>query len=534
MRGLKIACSAALALSCSETVLPPNLGGTPFGEAIDLDQAEDLGYAAAPLPAAEQRPAGAITLRDVTSEVGLQGAVSGGNQHGVGIAFVDLTGDGFADIFVANGVSNTARMQTAPALYVNDGAGGFVEETAQRGISAIAQRDLFSVAAGDYDQDGDVDLYLGSRPQDILLRNDGGVFVDATAEAGAGGPPSETALFSDGRGKVVAFGDYDQDGWLDVVSASSTIPRPGVYLLRNRQDGTFEDVSEATSVMAHRSGNPCAVLWTDHDNDADLDLWIWNDRGGHILLRNDGGVFSDQTESSALDEVGITHPMGIDAADIDHDGDLDVYISNIGNNPLLRNNSDGTFSDITKRAGTEGDYGWGLSFEDFNGDTWPDLFVAQEDNRPHLLFAHQGLLPPTFERIEVEHPEVLDRQAAHNTAAAFADYDHDGRVDVVVAETDGSRITLYRNETEVGSHRYLHVTLGPSGGATARVGIKSGPLIQFQEIYGGSSRASQNEHTARFGLGNYSGADWVAVLWSTGAQRVFTNVEGNQRLVVTP
>ena len=106
-------------------------------------------------------------------------------------------------------------------------------------------------------------------------------------------------------------------------------------------------------------------MWSDHDNDGDRDLWIGTIGEGIFSSPTNDGVFRDATIDARLDEIGITHPMGIDAADIDHDGDLDFYVSNIGDNPLLRNNGDGTFVDITDSAGTGGEYGWGLGFRGF-------------------------------------------------------------------------------------------------------------------------------------------------------------------------
>ncbi len=524
---------AALLVACSEP-LPPNAGGDPFWVEVDTTGGTDLGFTPERIEDAE--PAGRLRLIDVTAEAGLGDGVGGGNSHGVGIAFVDLSGDRWPDIFVANGRDQDGT-QVPSLYYENQRDGTFLNRTTAAGFGVLANADLFSVAAADYDGDGDVDLYVGASQGDVLMKNQGdGTFADATVESDAGGPESNPALFGDGRSKVVSFGDFDGDGHLDIVSASSALPSPGAYLLKNDGDGTFTDITASSGVTIEPSGNPCAVLWSDYDADGDQDLWIWNDRGGHVLLRNDGGRFANVTED-ALD-VGIRHPMGIDGADIDHDGDLDYYVSNIGDNPLLRNNGDGTFSDITDQAGTGGDYGWGLSFEDFDLDGWPDLFVAQEDDRPHLLFAHDGQVPPTFERIELNHPGVISSRRAHNVAAGFADYDKDGRVDVVLAGTDGRPIRLYRNETPIGDHRYLHVYVEPSAGnatgVTARVAVKTGELVQFYDILGGSSRASQNEHSARFGLGPYTGAEWVVVLWPNGQYDVWQNVEGNRQHTLTP
>lgn len=529
----------AALVACGPEPLPPDLGDEALWAPVDLESAIDLGEPSGPVPGGEQRPSGPLRLVDVSAAAGLEGVASGGNTHGVGLAFTDLDGDGWADIVVVNGRSNVTGETFGSRLLRNRGDGTFEDATTSSGLGAALEgRDGYSVAAGDIDGDGDIDLYVGAQSTDVLLLNRGdGTFEDATSARGAGGPPSDPSLVGNGKSKVVSLGDLDDDGDLDIVSASSTLPFPGAYLLRNDGD-RFTDITEQSGVVIDLVGNPCAVMWTDYDNDADRDLWIWNDRGGKVLLRNDGGRLTNVTTAAGLDAVTISHPMGIDAADIDHDGDLDYYVSNIGNNPLLRNNGNGTFVDITRLAGTEGQYGWGLAFEDFDADGWADIFVAQEDDRPELLFHNRGEEEPAFDEIEVPHPPVLDGTAAHNVAAAFADYDHDGRTDVLVARTDGSRVTLYRNETELGTHGTLHVVVEPppdevpAGGVGTRVAVATGELVQFRDVTAGSSRASSNELSVRFGLGQHLGADWVAVLWPSGRQTVLTNVGAGQRLQV--
>ncbi len=518
--------------SQSTSVTPPNSknsGNNKFNasflwEPINLDGAENLGHVPVQIPVNDQVPPGAITFEDATVMAGLGDAIAGGNSHGVALGFFDIDNDGWDDIFIINGQNYSSK------LYRNDGDGTFTDVSTSSGFGSImAGKDGYSIAGGDLDADGDVDVYIGTYPTDILLINQGnGTFIDGSLAAGVGGP----AVTRDGENnKIVSVGDYNNDGWLDLLSAASTMAAPGAYLLENNGDGTFNDVTTISNIAINGTGNPCAIMWSDYDNDGDTDLWIWNDRGGHIHLRNDNGMLVDVTTTSS--SVNISHPMGIDGADIDRDGDLDYYVSNFGNHPLLLNNDNGTFANGTVAAGTAGDFGWGLAFEDFNHDGWSDIFITQEDNRPYFVYTNLRMNPPQFSRADVTHIPVGN---AHNVAAAFADYDHDGRIDGITATTDGSRIMLYRNVTDPGSHRWLEVVIprtpgtNERGGISARIVVKTGNELQFRDITGGSSRASQNAISVRFGLGNWTGADMVAALWPDGRQLVVTGVAGNQKL----
>lgn len=265
---------------------------------------------------------------------------------------------------------------------------------------------------------------------------------------------------------------------------------------------------------------------------------VWNDRGdrfeNRVLLRNHGGAFADVSAASGLHAHNIGNPMGIDAADINRDGFLDYYVADIGHNPLYLGGPDGVFTNISEQAGTLADYSWGLGFEDFNLDGWPDIFVAQEDNRLDRLYTHNQDAPPTFTESRWVHNPAAG--AAHNVAAAFADLDHDGRIDVVRATTDGSRVTVFRNVTDIGTNHWLEVRitdepgLGGTGAVAARVVVKAGDVVQFRDIRGGSSRGSQNPLAVRFGLGPYTGAEWVAALFPDGRQLAVRHVPADRVL----
>jgi enediyne biosynthesis protein E4 len=313
-------------------------------------------------------------------------------------------------------------------------------------------------------------------------------------------------------------------------------------LLRNKGDGTFENVTAPTGYHAAPTGDPCALLWTDYDNDGDQDLQIWNDEGNptqnRVLLRNDGqSHFTDVAVAAGLvDSIG--HPMGIDGADIDRNGFIDYYIGNIAGNPLYLANGDGTFRNIMTEAYVNGSFGWGLGFEDFNLDSWPDIFIAQEDDKRDMTFTHHMAVPPKFIGAYWYPAPLLYTGWAHNVAVAFADYDKNGMVDIVRATTDGSRVTLFRNTTPVGSNGWLEVRIGRTpgtgekGGVSARVVVKTGDLVQFRDINGGSSRGSNNATSARFGLGRWTGADWVAAIWPDGRELSALNVPGNREIVL--
>ena len=250
---------------------------------LTFDDATDFGFVPSEIPLAETVEPGPVVLVEHASEAGLGASVVGGDTHGVGVGAFDVDGDGWDDIFVASGVG---AVSYSSAVWHNNGDGTFSDGSEVSGVlAALAGVDAYSVAAADYDADGDFDVYVGAIPYGILLRNDGGVLSDVTGAANAAGPESVTP---GGVSKIAAWGDYDNDGWLDLVAASSTFttaPENG-YLLRNQGDGTFADVSTATALQFSGEGNPCAVLWTDYDNDGDLDLNVWNDRGGAFTNRS--------------------------------------------------------------------------------------------------------------------------------------------------------------------------------------------------------------------------------------------------------
>ncbi len=447
--------------------------------------------------------------------------------------------DGWADIVHVNGMASATGPTADSELWLNQGDGTFADASMSSGLAPLlAGVDAYSVAAADVDGDGDVDLHVTAHPSDWLLLNQGdGTFVDGTAAAGLGGPQSRPSRTT--SAKIGAFGDVDRDGWPDLVVASAQFvdqPQHG-YLMRNQGDGTFVDATDAWGLQVATEGTPCAVMWTDLDNDGDLDLAVWNDGGdpsaNRVLLRNEGTHFTDATvEVAWTNPMGA--PMGIDGADVNRDGLLDYYVGNMGGNALLVNVGDGTFIDRAASAGVLGTVSWGLAFEDLDHDGWWDLFVTEEDDRPYLSFQNLQTDPPSFLEAMWPHAPVGD---GRNVAAATADFDHDGDVDIVTGSTTGARLNLFRNDTDPGTHHWLEVVIdeepvtGARGGVGARVvlAFPDGTTV-FRDITGGSSRGSQNALSARFGLGDWDGASVVAVLWPDGRSLAAVNVPGDQVL----
>jgi len=536
-----VACGSAAGTLPDSGHLGPGDGPPP--DAPPPDASPDT-FVAAPLPPSQIRDGGPIEFEDVTDAAGLSGAVTLASQHAGGVVFTDLDGDGWPDIFLANGKDGLTPAQLPSAMYHNNGDRTFSDVTARAGL-ALPGIDTYSAAAGDVDNDGYVDLYVAAVPTNLLLHNNGdGTFRDVTASANAGGPPF-TAQQLDARfsfaSRVVAMGDFDGDGWLDLVSAGSMAVPPYIVLLRNNGDGTFRDVTTASRVAIPTYGNPEVVLWTDYDNDGDIDLFIWDDTGDQILLRNDGGVFTDVTRASRVRNIAAGNSMGIDVADIDHDGYLDYFVSQIGNTVLAHYNGNGTFTDLGAALGLQSEWGWGIGFQDFDADGWVDILEAQIGGLPNLLYRNRG--NRSFQRFERFPSYGNPSNPDTNVSIAFADYDHDGAVDALFASSAGTHVHLLRNLTDRGSRAWLHVTLegGWPGadnttGVGARVSVKTGNLVQFRDIEAGCNHLSQSELGVHFGLGDWNGAEEVRVRWPSGRQSLLTNVRGNQfvRVVEQP
>lgn len=507
------------------------------------------------------RVVGQIRFRDVASEAGLDFVLESGptplkpmiEAVAGGVAAFDANGDGLTDIFFTNGADAWSLRKSGPShwnrLFRNLGEMRFADITESAGVAGHGYS--MGVAVGDYDNDGDTDLFVAGYRANILYRNDGrGKFSDVTSKAGIG---------SSGWAVAAGWFDYDRDGSLDlfVVNYLDWDPAdkrhcgdrdrglriycsptywPGLpnTLYRNRGDGTFEDVSEASGLSRH-VGKGMSVAFADYDLDGLVDAFVANDTEPDFLFRNLGnGTFEELgllTGVALASDGAPISSMGVDFQDYNNDGLPDIHVTALNRQtfPLFRNVGDGLFEDATSLSGlhrlTVSKSGWATKFEDFDNDGMKDLFVTTshvndlaeqfEDATYHQSNAvFKNSADGTFEDVSDE--AALFPRAAHR-GAAFADFDGDGRVDVVVSAIGGAA-ELWRNLSPTGN-RWLKVRL--IGTASNVDGIGARVQIGSQVLTASSSSgyASSSLTPLHFGLGPAPDLQFVRINWPSGVQQ---------------
>lgn len=514
------------------------LGGFDIGSSI-------LGQpAGSSLPVVVLAPSVLLPVfQDVTAQAGLVTTLPATicSRFGVGAAWGDPNGDGMLDLYVP--------ADRGPAqLWIQDSPGHFSEQAVERGASNPGRFGMGAVFV-DYDNDGDADLYVTNDGPNRLYQNDGtGHFTDVAVQAG---------VADAGAGPSSAWGDYDNDGLVDLYvtnyqTCSSTAQPDKLY--HNEGNGTFTDQTALLGPPELTTGVGYQAAWFDFDGDGDQDLYLANDklplgRPNNVMWRNDGPglggtwLFTDISEESGTNWRMAS--MGLGISDFDRDLDLDFAVSNIEGNVLAQNNGDGTFTDVAATARVERPFlsaglhsiTWGLSFYDFNLDTWEDLYAAAgtiygSTPQPNQLF------------VSDTHAKFLDLSAPSGAddpglsrGVAFADYDRDGLMDFYVVDQKGSP-RLYHNVTQATGRHWLEVdTIGTASnrdGCGARLTLVVGRAKLLREVLCGStSLSSGSDATVHFGLGTAATVTRLIVEWPSGARQVLRNVAADRVLALT-
>ncbi len=488
-----------------------------------------------------------------------------------GVALFDYDNDGYQDIYFINSLTVDlvkSNGKTKSALYHNNGDGTFTDVTEKAGVGDIGWG--MGAAVGDYNNDGFDDVYVTCVGANKLLRNNGnGTFTDVTRTAGVGDP-----RWSAGA----AFVDYDNDGKLDLFVANyiafdfNNLPEfgkgrlcqykgvpvqcgprglPGVgdSLYHNNGDGTFTDVSKKAGVSDPDGYYGMGVICSDFDEDGWVDIFVANDSTPNFLYHNNGdGTFKEIgfTAGTAVNENGSEQgSMGVTVSDYNHDGKLDLFVTNFDDdyNTLYRDDGRNSFTDVSyaaKVAAVSLPYvGWGTKFFDYDNDGWVDLLVANGHVYPQLQNFHQRNLvhrnnrDGTFTEVGEQLGAPFKEKRA-GRGVAFGDIDNDGDVDVVINNLDGSP-QLLRND---GGNTYNSVLIKLLGvksnrdGIGARVKIVSGDLTQVDEVRSGSSYISQNDLRLHFGLEKRPRIDLIEIRWPSGVVDKITTANVNKIVTI--
>jgi hypothetical protein len=489
-----------------------------------------------------------------------------------GAAAFDYDNDGWMDILLVDGSTledYRAGKCHPPRLYHNNHDGTFTDVSAKSGLNFCGWG--YGVAIGDFDNDGWEDVYItGFHGSALYHNNHDGTFTDVTAKAGVAN--------ADSWGTSAAFGDYDNDGNLDLYVANyvdldiNHLPKFGDgpfcqyrgipvncgprglkggrdRLYHNNGDGTFTDVTEKLGIDTE-SYYGLGVMWLDYDKDGCLDLYVANDSSPSLLYHNNckGGF----TEVGA--EAGVAYSadgheqagMGIDSADYDRDGWPDIVKTNFSDDSdnLYHNDHNGEFTDEAGAAGIGGVsspyLGFGAKFLDYDNDGWPDIFIANGHVDPQVEGQSFGVgyaeRPFLFHNLSADKLLAADRSKMGKfeevggrsggalskkyvgRAALTADFWNRGRQDLLMTNLEGSPVLL-RNEVPAVGHWFRVKTVGTKSnrdGFGAKVEITVDGSTRYAEVRAGSSFESSSDPRVHFGLGAAMRVDAIVVRWPSG------------------
>ena len=522
------------------------------------------------------------TFTDITKQAGVEFKNVCGDEvteylievKGGGVCFFDYDNDGYQDIYMPNGSSRKAQKSgNLPHDYLlrNNGDGTFRDVTAQAGLGDTEWS--WGCAVGDYDNDGNPDLYVTNWGPNRLYHNNGnGTFTDVAESAGVATPKWPLPKWSTGA----TFGDYDNDGLLDLYVVNfvafnyqpdrpapnpnspckyKQIPTPCApehydgqpdLLYHNNGDGTFREVTQAAGIIEKPAGRGFTPIFSDLDNDGDQDLYVANDAGPNFYYVNEGkGKFSDASFSSgtAVDGSGnTTGSMGLTIGDVNHDGLQEIFVTNFIDQAktLYLNEGNNLFHDASWEFGLAPvafHYsGWGTKFFDFDNDGWLDLWETNGHTMEQLepFFPEDPFAEPNYmlRNIEGKHFEDVTEAVGVRKipnkvgrGTAFGDIDNDGDIDVLVTNKNDFP-TLLRND---GGNARPWIGLRTEGvksnrdGYGAKVFARTSAMEQMLEVRTSDSFLSSNDPRLIIGLGGAKEAD-IEIRWPSGKIDQFKKV----------
>jgi len=488
---------------------------------------------------------------------------------GTGVAILDYDNEGWPDIFVMNGTTLEPMAGKKPPtnhLYHNNHDGTFTDVTEKAGLAHSGWGQ--GVCVGDYDNDGNQDIFVTYYGKNVLYHNNGnGTFTDVSEKAHVAG----NGAWSTG----CAFIDYDRDGKLDLFVATyvdfdlKTAPAPGErascvwkgvpvmcgprglpwgknMLYHNNGDGTFEDVTVKAKIDQTNGHYGFSVSTLDYDDDGWPDIYVACDSTPSILYRNNhDGTFTDVAvvAGAAFNEDGKEQAgMGSTVGDYNGDGRLDIFKTNFSDDTatLYRNNGDGTFDDVTFAAGL-GLYtkylGWGTMFVDVDNDGWLDLLLVNGHVYPEVDQQHLGS--------DYQEPRILYHnlgngkfadisadagpgitEARSGRGLAVGDLWNDGRMSAVVSNMNAP-VSLLVNQVRSGNHWIAFKTIGTKSnrdGIGARIRVKVGDRVMVDEVRSGSSYISSSDMRVHFGMGASTKLEWIQIRWPSGLVERYANL----------
>ncbi|MDE0314955.1 MAG: CRTAC1 family protein [Candidatus Poribacteria bacterium] len=529
---------------------------------------------------AEQLP----VFVDATKEVGIDFKhYNGKTEHkhiietmGSGAVFFDYDADGDADLYLVNSgpvpekdVPESDFYAARNYLYRNDGNGHFTDVTHISGTGDTGYG--MAASAGDIDNDGDTDLYVCNFGQDTLYRNNGdSTFTDITKAAGI-----DNSLWS----IAAVYLDYDLDGDLDIFVVNYLIYKlsmpitkykgivgyghPRSYagtadvLYRNNGDGTFTNVADAAGLVNPSEGRGMAAVVCDYDNDRFPDIYVANDTGRNFLYHNNGdGTFTDESLFLGVgyDENGVAEgSMGVDCGDYNRDGLFDIIVANSEKATLYKLQNLGDDNFFFEEATVESllqkptlpYVGFSPLFIDYDNDGHLDIFCANghpqeviEQLTDYETFAQRDQLfhnngNGTYTEVSQTSGDYF-AEALVGRAAASADYDNDGDIDIVVMNSN-QRAVLLRNEGG-NQKNWLGVKLvgtqSNRDGIGAKVKVRTGNITQIAEVKSGSSYASGSDLRLLFGLNMAEEVDSIVIAWPSGIVQELKNISNNKTLTI--